>query len=90
MFLCMSLCHTGYTVEDYLSAESLIMASNKEEEALLKACHQFGMTIKKRNQSDTISFKYLDIKESYRILKTFPFSSERKMMSVIVQRQSDN
>ena len=47
------------------------------------------MTIKKRNQSDTISFKYLDIKESYRILKTFTFSSERKMMSVIVKRESD-
>ena len=44
---------------------------------------------KKRNQ-DLISIKYQNFHVNFVVLKVFKFSSERKMMSVLVQRCSDD
>ena len=37
-----------------------------------------------------ISFKYFSYETEFKVLKTFKFTSERKMMSVLVRRMSDN
>lgn len=68
-----------------------IKPNDPEEKAFVQAAFQLGLSISKVRNDDIINFKYQGKQQaSYKNLMTFFFSSERKMMSVVVRRLEDN
>jgi phospholipid-transporting ATPase len=65
-----------------------LSGASQDEIELLHAGGTFARLIHK--DSDSLAIQIGGISEQYRLLKVFEFSSDRKMMSVIVERVSDS
>lgn len=56
---------------------------------MLNGFLKLGIKIKTSFSSDEFTLKYFKLKETFKPLATLHFSSERKMMSILVKRLSD-
>jgi magnesium-transporting ATPase (P-type) len=67
----------------------LYKGSSPDEEALVKAAANIGVALLQRNNDDLV-IVVNEQEEKYKLLQTLEFSSDRKRMSVVVQRLSAN
>ena len=61
-----------------------------DEITLLGMCKDVEFCSFKERDSDSMTIEIEGTVETYKILRTIEFTSARKMMSVIAQRDSDN
>ncbi|EPY24603.1 phospholipid-translocating ATPase [Angomonas deanei] len=91
--LALVLCHN---VNPVLSEESgphhectvEYQASSPDEVALVKYCKELGVVLSSRD-ANSITFTHNGTSYKYKIIKLFPFTSERKSMGVIVEETND-
>ncbi|KAH8611427.1 putative Cation transport ATPase (P type) Phospholipid translocating P type ATPase C terminal [Trypanosoma vivax] len=86
-FLALSLCHTVQPVTDSNTSEIVYEGSSPDELALVKTAARHGFRLIDRT-SKTITVDEEGLICVYDILATLEFTSERKMMSIVVRRQS--
>jgi len=88
--LALALCHTVTPVHPSEEGGAMeYQASSPDEVALVKFTEQVGLLLWDRTLT-TITLKNpLGEQESYEILESFPFSSERKRMGIIIRNKSN-
>ncbi|GAM24953.1 hypothetical protein SAMD00019534_081280 [Acytostelium subglobosum LB1] len=86
-YIAMALCHT--VVPDASSGSVKYSATSPDEAALVEECASAGVKLISRNQ-DIIVLEVLGESRSYKLLNTLEFSSDRKIMSVIVGNYNNN
>ena len=99
----LALCNTVATVKgdasnkkeeeeaanDYENEGVVYEASSPDEDALVSSARALGFPLLDRS-TDTISIKVRGQVETYRILRELEFSSDRKRMSIVLERCYDN
>ena len=81
----MSLCHSVMVDHDPNTLEILYQASSPDELALVKASNEVGIKLVERT-GESIIIEENEVKSEHKILAEFPFDSDRKRMSVIIER----
>eukprot|EP01132_Coremiostelium_polycephalum_P004923 gene4923-6137_t len=86
-FRALSLCHTVVPV--VIDDKLYYKASSPDEEALVKAAAEIGIKFKTKSPSMlTIELFNESNVESYQLLHSFEFSSDRKRMSVVLRNKT--
>ena len=80
----MALCHSVMVDHDPETKEISYQASSPDELALVNASKDVGIKLMERTK-DFVEIQENGIKKEYRILCEFPFNSDRKRMSVIIE-----
>ncbi|KDO15878.1 hypothetical protein SPRG_18585, partial [Saprolegnia parasitica CBS 223.65] len=78
-FRCLLLCHTA------TAAQTVIRSTSPDEVALLNACHRFNCAFEGRSHN-LLRIRVFGKLEEYTLLSLHEFDSDRKCMSVVVQR----
>ncbi|EQC42884.1 hypothetical protein SDRG_00602 [Saprolegnia diclina VS20] len=78
-FRCLLLCHTAS------AAQSVMRSTSPDEVALLNACPRFNCAFEGRSHN-TLRIRIFGKREEYSLLSLHEFDSDRKCMSVVVQR----
>ena len=85
-FRFMALCHSVMVDHDPKTMELNYQASSPDELALVKASKEMGFELTERTK-DGLEINENGTKIEYTILAEFPFNSDRKRMSVIIESQ---
>jgi phospholipid-transporting ATPase len=88
LFKCLSLCHTCERITEPLTGQVTNQSLSPDEAALVSMAAECGVIFQGRPAADKISIAH-DFDEQLRVLYELPFTSERKMMSVVVQDRED-
>ena len=86
-FRFMALCHSVMVDHDPKTGEIIYQASSPDELALVKASNDVGIKLAERTK-DNVEIVENNVQKSYQILAEFPFNSDRKRMSVIIENES--
>ena len=62
-----------------------LQASSPDEIALVNIAESLGSTLEERTLKEISFINCQGVKESFKILQTFPFTSTRKRMGIILQ-----
>lgn len=93
-FRCIALCQTVLPDRkenpspDTPNPHFIYHGSSPDEEALVAAAADLGVVFKAR-ASDLLQITVCGLAESYKVLQVFEFSSDRKRMSILVQKLGD-
>eukprot|EP01126_Amoeba_proteus_P066858 TRINITY_DN9759_c0_g2_i10.p1 TRINITY_DN9759_c0_g2~~TRINITY_DN9759_c0_g2_i10.p1 ORF type:complete len:863 (-),score=158.12 TRINITY_DN9759_c0_g2_i10:45-2633(-) len=81
----LAICHNVTPTHDEDSNEIVYQASSPDEIALVKFTESVGLTLWNRDLTTMTIKDPLGNQTTYKILETFPFSSETKRMGIIVR-----
>ena len=80
---CLAICHNVTpTMEEGVKN---LQASSPDEIALVNIAESLGSTLEERTLKEISFINCQGVKESFKILQTFPFTSTRKRMGIILQ-----
>ena len=82
--MCMILCNTAQAGIKGSRSERDIVCQSEDERALIMAASQFGFQFI-RSQFNQIFTKIFNELEKFSVKAIFPYTSQRKMMSVVVK-----
>ena len=89
LFRCICLCHDLVKIVDETGSE-MLSGTSLDEVCFLEMAEKSGVCNYKDRDQTTIRITVNDKLEEYTLLRMFEFTSDRKKMSVIVRRVSDN
>lgn len=84
-FLCISLCHDCITVE--VAGKKIYTGPSMDEQCLLNMAKDAKVCCFYDRDSESIRVKLDEKEQRYTVVKVYPFTSERKTMTVIVKSQ---
>jgi phospholipid-translocating ATPase len=84
------ICHDVLLINLPGNASPQLSGASQDEIQLLHAGQESGFAKLVNKDSDTIAFELNGKREEYQLLKVLEFSSDRKMMSVIVKSFNTN
>lgn len=90
LWRCIAICHDVLSINLPGSIKPTLSGASQDEIQLLQAGEGSGIVNIISRNTEKIKIKINGTVEEYKILKVYEFTSERKMMSVIVKRESDN
>ena len=88
LFEALALCHTCERVVEAITGRLCNQATSPDEAALVSAAAEVGCLFFSRPTSTSIQVRIGTDLRSYTILHQIPFTSERRMMSVVVRDDS--
>ena len=84
LFRCILICNDAIIIEDKLSCNS------QDEQVLLDTLQdKYGCKLVSRT-TDSVEIEINEEVETWKIIKLNEFSSDRKMMSIVVRREEDD
>jgi len=91
LFECLSVCHSCERVVEPITGQLSNHASSPDEAALVSAAADCGCSFSSRPSANSIAIDVFFKKkiDTFDILHQIAFSSERRMMSVVIQRRAD-
>ena len=88
LFECLSICHSCERVLEPITGKQSNHSSSPDEAALVSAAAECGMVFFNRPSVDSIVIAHREKgPQEYKILHQIPFTSERRMMSIVVERK---
>lgn len=86
-FLVCALLNNSVDVVEDKDKMTLYLSPSPDEEAICNGIRAFRYEIRNRNKSH-VSISANGVERNYRVLRVFPFTSEKKCMGIIVQRST--
>lgn len=87
---CLCICHDVIQTKDLETGEMSLSGASQDEVTFLEMCKATGFAYFIERQADKVRICVDGNEEEYQILRVIEFTSDRKRMSVIVRRSSDN
>ncbi|ORX88939.1 phospholipid-translocating P-type ATPase [Basidiobolus meristosporus CBS 931.73] len=88
-FRCLALCNTIVPSDERANGYPIYRGSSPDEEALVKGAAEVGIVFSGKS-NDIVQIDLNGFRETFQVLHTLEFSSDRKRMSVIVQEYNGN
>ena len=87
LFTALALCHSCERIMEPFTGKLSNQSSSPDEAALVSTAAEVGVVFTSRPAPDVITLTRKNSgKEEYKILQTIPFTSERRMMTVVVRK----
>lgn len=88
LFFCMTLCHTAIVQRIKRGSQHGFISESEDELALLSSAKQIGFSFLKRTDKDIYVSAFKE-KLVFRMIGMFPFDPERRIMSIIVESETN-
>lgn len=86
-FECLAICHSCERVIEPITGQLSNHSSSPDEAALVCAAAECGFVFTLRPSAWAISVEIKGTLKQFKIIRIIPFTSERRMMSVVVERE---
>ncbi|TNV85488.1 hypothetical protein FGO68_gene5841 [Halteria grandinella] len=89
LWRCIALCHDVLLINLPQYSHAQLSGASQDEIHLLQAGEHSKFASLEHKDSEYVTIKLSGKEEKYKIIKSYEFTSERKMMSVVLKRESD-